>query len=135
MMEILNPHNYELPFNLKEYFLRINSLFIEYFSLPNYEIELVVMDEEKIRKLNFEYRGKDCSTDVLSFPLNPIEGELILGSIYFCYPVIKKNNENLLYEFCFLLIHSYLHLLNYEHGKEMFDLQDKFINQIFNDCP
>jgi len=34
------------------------------------EVSVVFVDDEYIRELNRQFRGKDCSTDVLSFALN-----------------------------------------------------------------
>ena len=38
-------------------------------TMDNYEVSVLVTDNEGIRKLNKQYRNKDIETDVLSFPL------------------------------------------------------------------
>ena len=98
---------------------------------------------------NKEYRNIDKETDVLSFPavdyespsdftlvrenessyINPDTGELILGDIILNEDRVRAQAQEyghtLLREFAFLLTHSMLHLLGYDHmepeeEKEMF---------------
>lgn len=130
-LKIFNPHLYQLPTELEEFFNNIYEHMCEKFNCPKYEIELSVISEEEIRELNKNYRNKDKETDVLSFPMKTEENELFLGAIYFCYSVIKKNNPNLLSEFSFLFIHSFLHLLGHEHGEHMFQLQEEIFSHFF----
>lgn len=53
------------------------------------DVELVVCDAETIREINREHRGMDKATDVLSFPLEPLEG-LPLGSVVICWDVLEE---------------------------------------------
>ena len=101
--------------------------------------ELVFTDEEGIRKLNAETRGKDAVTDVLSFPNldgileKPIrkadfpfdadeEGNLFLGSIVICRKRAAEQAEeyghSLRRELYYLAVHGLCHLLGYDHEKE-----------------
>lgn len=98
--------------------------------------ELVFTDEEGIRKLNAETRGKDAVTDVLSFPNldgileKPIrkadfpfdadeEGNLFLGSIVICRKRAAEQAEeyghSLRRELYYLAVHGLCHLLGYDH--------------------
>ncbi len=102
------------------------------------EISLVVTDEEAIREANREFRGIDRVTDVLSFPAVPFPspsdfsileedetlfdldtGRLMLGDIMICAGKVRSQAEeyghSLQREFCFLVAHSMLHLLGYDH--------------------
>jgi probable rRNA maturation factor len=95
------------------------------------ELTLVFLDKKPAQKINFEFRGKDYATDVLSFDsMEPNSfGELVM-----CPDVLKRQSKEhkLTYqeELGYMLLHGILHLLGYDHelgeqeAKEMFGLQD-----------
>jgi len=88
-------------------------------------LSVVVLDPERMRELNKKYRGKDKTTDVLSFagsfgpelrgPANE------LGEIALCPAEIRKNAERFKTrpreELARVLIHGILHLLGWRHEK------------------
>ena len=101
-------------------------------------VNLVITDNEEIRKVNAEFRLIDAPTDVLSFPMIPfktpadysvIEGddsyfdldtdELILGDVMISvdkvYAQAEEYGHSTEREFSFLFAHSMLHLLGYDH--------------------
>ena len=101
-------------------------------------VDLVITDNEEIRKVNAEFRLIDAPTDVLSFPMIPFEtpadysvaeddescfdldsGELLLGDIMISAERVAAQAEeyghSVKREFCFLVAHSMLHLLGYDH--------------------
>lgn len=93
------------------------------------EVSVTLCDNGYIRKLNSRYRGKDKSTDVLSFPLYEdgrfemsecISGAM-LGDIVISLERAREQAEELghgfLREVAFLAIHSTLHLLGYDHER------------------
>lgn len=92
-----------------------------------YEVNVTFSDNEQIRELNRQFRNKDKSTDVLSFPLgedgvfdlNPETGCLQLGDIVISMETaIEQANtygHTLEREVAFLTVHSMLHLLGYDH--------------------
>jgi probable rRNA maturation factor len=86
-------------------------------------IELV--DENRIRELNREYRGKDEPTDVLSFPIDEdgaVAGPRELGDV-----VISPEHTEDLVE---AVVHGVLHLCGYDHETddgEMLALQDRVV--------
>lgn len=102
------------------------------------EIEIIIVGESEIKRLNRDYRGKNKVTDVLSFAWqedNKVSTNL-LGQIYICYPQIKRQAKvwqvSAKEEFSRMLIHGLLHLVGYDHdnekdSKKMFDLQEKII--------
>ncbi len=118
------------------------------------EISLSITDNEGIRTLNHERRGIDRVTDVLSFPMLEVEdGVLIvedddisdedvvfLGDIVISLPRAKEQAESfghsLEREMGFLVVHSVLHLLGYDHElgeaeeKEMFAKQEAVLAEI-----
>lgn len=113
-----------------------------------YEVSLIFVDNENIRDINEEMRGIDAATDVLSFPMlnydekkvfkdcylnyefSPIdldEGNLVLGDIVLSLERAQEQsvefNHSFEREVCYLIIHSILHLLGYDHMEE----EDKII--------
>lgn len=94
---------------------------------PNAEVSLVLADDEYIRNLNKQYRGKDCATDVLSFALNEgdepdiVDGpaEVLLGDIVISLETATRQaaefGHTLERELAFLTVHGMLHLLGYDH--------------------
>ena len=97
------------------------------------ELSVTLTDNKYIRKLNKEYRGKDKSTDVLSFPMYdfrsgdvPVDDgeQVMLGDVVISLERAAKQAEEVgnpfLTEVAFLTVHSVLHLLGYDHelGKE-----------------
>lgn len=100
----------------------------------NYEISLTFVDDEEIRIINKQYRKKDTKTDVLSFPMftkeeigimrkneNSNDSGMfeLLGDIIISVPTAKDQakeyNHSFTREICFLVCHSILHLLGYDH--------------------
>lgn len=89
------------------------------------EISVTFCGHEYIQKLNAEYRHKDTTTDVLSFPLyekeeiGETEGMLSLGDIVLnlerAEEQAKEIGHSFAHEAAFLCIHSTLHLLGYDH--------------------
>jgi probable rRNA maturation factor len=86
-------------------------------------IELI--DEDRIRELNREHRGKDAPTDVLAFPideLDPVAGPRELGDVAICPPHCSDVTE--------AAVHGVLHLCGYDHETddgEMLALQARVL--------
>lgn len=121
-------------------------------------VDVRLVGEDAIRKLNAEYREKDRVTDVLSFPiLDMTDGKLSdklmpydfsyveekkilpIGDVVICPEKAKKQAEeyghSMLRELVFLAVHSFLHLLGFDHenGRDediMFSKQDEIMNEI-----
>jgi probable rRNA maturation factor len=101
---------------------------MEDFSDPA-EISVLFVDNQQIRKLNSQYRGKDVETDVLSFPMgengvydvNHSTGAKILGDIVIsmekAVAQAERYGHSLEREVGYLTAHSMLHLLGYDHEK------------------
>lgn len=91
----------------------------------NYEISISFVTNEEIKKLNNEYRNIDKETDVLSFPMDDDEFEddrIMLGDIVIStHKIIEQANNfghTVEREMIFLIVHSMLHLLGYDHIEE-----------------
>ncbi len=109
MIEIENQTDLEIPLDIIEPIAK---------SLTDRPLELLVVDDESIRRLNKEYRGIDKATDVLSFPLQETPGAP-LGSIVISAQKVRegasKYGHSEAEEFALLFIHGLLHLLGYDH--------------------
>lgn len=99
------------------------------------DLSIVVVDNNYIHKLNYEFRDKDYPTDVLTFVE---EIDKYLGDIIISYDKVKEQaqeyNHSLKREFLFLITHGFLHLLGYDHQtkeeeQEMFELQKKLLKE------
>lgn len=104
------------------------------------EVNITLVDDDRIKKLNAEFRNIDRSTDVLSFPLgengvydtNPETGFKMLGDIVISVTHAKMQareyDHTIQREIAFLTVHSMLHLLGYDHvngGVEEMHMREK----------
>ncbi len=108
------------------------------------EVSVTLVDNEEIHKLNFQHRGIDRETDVLSFPIFDEEfddGELaVLGDIVISLEKAQSQAEEYGHsyerELAFLCVHSVLHLLGYDHEEgalqesEMFSKQEEILKAL-----
>ena len=79
--------------------------------------------DQKIIKLNHLYRQKNLPTNVLSFPSHTQRNNgIFLGDIIFAaetiFREVKKEKKSLNDHLIHLFIHSFLHLLGYDHETE-----------------
>ncbi len=88
-------------------------------------VELLLTDAEGIRRLNRDFRNKDASTDVLSFPTADIghpDLSLPLGSIAINVEHVHEASQRLGHtpqeEALLLFVHGLLHLLGYDHESD-----------------
>ena len=102
------------------------------------QVNQVLTDNEEIQRVNTEFREIAAPTDVLSFPMIPFEkpadyaiveedqsyfdldtDELLLGDIMISVDKVfaqaEEYGHSVTREFCFLVAHSMLHLLGYDH--------------------
>ncbi len=99
---------------------------VAYENLSNISFSIVLVDDDKMRELNQQYRRKDTTTDVLAFALEetdfPDLDVRLLGDIYISVPQAKRQaneqNHSLLQELAFLMLHGFYHLLGFDHSNE-----------------
>lgn len=109
----------------------------------DYEVSVLLVDNEKIREINKEHRNIDRETDVLSFPMLDYpkgkvykdiyvnfdfdkifldEDKLLLGDIVISLEKAKEQSIDYGHSFerevLYLITHSVLHLLGYDHMEE-----------------
>lgn len=87
-----------------------------------WKVEIWVVGQARMKTLNRQYRGKDASTDVLSFYTpDPLYHLGFLGELVVCLPVLqaqaKELNHRDLVELDVLIVHGVLHLLHFDHEK------------------
>ncbi|MCH9812640.1 MAG: rRNA maturation RNase YbeY [Epsilonproteobacteria bacterium] len=96
--------------------------------LTEKEVELILMDDDAIAQINAEFRGKDCATDVLSFPLEDMPHSP-LGTIIISVDRAKAKAEELGHsvdaELTLLFIHGLLHLMGYDHEEDEGEMRQK----------
>lgn len=104
-------------------------------------VEINIVGDSEMTKLNFQFRGKKFPTDVLSFSWsedNFISGPY-LGQIYLCPEQVKRQSKELgikeKEEFARMLTHGLLHLAGHEHqevksAKKMFALQESILKDL-----
>ena len=87
-------------------------------------ISVLLTNNKKIKYLNKKFRKKNKSTDILSFPnfnnrrlkKNIKNKEFYLGDIAISHEeFLKKNKFECKNGFLKILIHGFLHLLNFDH--------------------
>ncbi len=116
------------------------------------ELSLLITDDATVRKLNKKYRGKDKTTDVLSFALEADKrddvtagfvmppGEMVhLGEVIVSYPKAAEQaaerRRAVEDELALLVVHGVLHLLGYDHDKparerEMRSLEQRVLSAV-----
>lgn len=88
------------------------------------EISVLLTDDAEQRTLNAQWRGKDASTNVLSFPqiepFAPLIG--LLGDISLARETLEREaadlGKSLEDHFTHLMVHGFLHILGYDHLEE-----------------
>ena len=134
----------EVNYNLKSVVRRAIEATLRYEDLIfGAEISVTFCDNEYIKKLNGAFRSKDSATDVLSFPmydfeeeeelpLNP-DGTVSLGDIVVSLEraaeQAKEIGNSFEREVAFLVIHSTLHLLGYDHERSADDEEAQCLAQ------
>jgi metalloprotein, YbeY family len=138
-----NEANRGLDFDYEEVIKTVISKTLETENCPyETEVNVLLTGNEEIHEANKEFRGIDRPTDVLSFPMvdydfpsdfsyveenqesyiNPETDELLLGDIMISvdkvYEQADEYGHSRKREFAFLIAHSMLHLLGYDHIDE-----------------
>lgn len=150
-----------LPFDAEAVAGSVIEEALDYEKCP-YEVivNVLLTDNEGIHELNRRFREIDQPTDVLSFPnveyggmpadfegiedasadyFDPESGELYLGDIVISvdkvYEQAEEYGHSVRREYAFLLAHSMLHLLGYDHMEQaeamtMEKKQEEILNRL-----
>ncbi len=94
------------------------------FSNKKVSLTLLLSNNKNIKKLNKNFRNKDKSTDILSFPFNnnyKISKQTYIGDIIISYNYIdkpkSKETKSFKKRLIKIFIHGFLHLLGFSHSK------------------
>ncbi len=99
-------------------------------------VSVAFVSEADMKRLNFQHRGKNAVTDVLSFTL---ENEDYFGEIILSYEQAKRQAKEMKHsvrdEITFLLVHGLLHVFGFDHmneldAKKMFALQTAVLRKL-----
>ena len=131
---------------LKSFYARVLEETLAIVSMPELEgksvsVSMVATDDDEVKRLNREYRGKDKTTDVLSFHEyrskkaigREVSSEIFLGELIFSVPFIersaKEDKVSLQTEMVFIISHGILHLMGFRHGERMFGIQEEVVDR------
>lgn len=154
-----NESNIDLGLDCYAIAEEVISASLDYMNCPyEAQVNLLITNNEEIHQINLEQRQIDRPTDVLSFPMveyetpgdfeileedeymdcfEPDSGELMLGDIVISADKVLEQAEeyghSVKREYAFLITHSMLHLMGYDHmteeeAKEMERLQEEILN-------
>jgi probable rRNA maturation factor len=142
-ISIINESDIDYPEVYDSIIMDIIDASIEYLKCPHEcEVSVTLVDNDEMHDINLSERGIDSPTDVLSFPMldfdkpgdlsyvekypqdyfNPETHELLLGDIVISVDHVREQAESfghsLKREYAFLICHSMLHLMGYDHMED-----------------
>ena len=109
------------------FFIEICNFFPRKYRFPNKKItlSLLLSNNKCIKKLNKNFRNKNKSTDILSFPLTKKKlrsKKIYIGDIIISYDFMNKPKSQNIKDFkekvVKTFIHGFLHLLGFDHIKD-----------------
>ena len=112
--------------NSENFFIKICNAFPKKYKFSNKKVSLSLLhsNNKNIKRLNKNFRNKNKSTDILSFPFNKkikISKNTYLGDIIISYNYLDKPKSQDLGSFkqktIKIFIHGFLHLLGFDHIK------------------
>lgn len=112
-------------------------------NVKNPLLNIVLVNNKRIQKINKEYRNIDAVTDVISFAFEEVndvnyDDIRFLGEIYIsyerCCEQAQEFGHSVRRELCYLAVHGLLHLLGYDHMNEkdkkvMRTLEEEILNE------
>jgi len=82
-------------------------------------VDVVIVDDRTIRRLNRDFRGKDKATDVLSFPYPDARGNDPVGDVFVSHQTLLRDARDLGIaprELAVrIVVHGVLHVAGYDH--------------------
>lgn len=159
-IEIDNQYGTTPVSDYKEIIYKVIETSLDYEKCPyEAQVEVGLVDNEAIKEVNLLHRNIDSPTDVLSFPMlqfqvpgnfddieerdpeafHPETGELILGDILISMDKVRDQaleyGHSTRRELAFLLAHSMLHLMGYDHmSADEAAIMEKKQEEILDQC-
>jgi len=127
--------DYLIDFNLQE-FEQVAQKIMQLMGYADFDLGILLTNNETIQQFNRNFRQKDVPTDILSFPFYPElkEGETIhaeneddknigdlIISLEYIESLCKEENKTINEHLRTLLCHGICHLLGYDHYTESTD--------------
>jgi len=106
---------------------------------PECDLEITLVDEDRMSELHVQWMDLPGPTDVLSFPMDELtpdsaaDGPGIIGDIVLCPQFAQAQAKTTLADELHLLtVHGVLHCIGFDHAepeeeKAMFELQDRIL--------
>ena len=106
---------------------------------PECDLEITLVDEDRMSELHVQWMDLPGTTDVLSFPMDELtpdsaaDGPGIIGDIVLCPQFAQAQAKTTLADELHLLtVHGVLHCIGFDHAepeeeKAMFELQDRIL--------
>ena len=128
-----NDHKYINKTLIKKILRNVLMRFKCFEPVKNFELSILLTNDDRMQALNGEFRNKQKPTNVLSFPdielnrqglleFKPDLNYMYLGDIAFGYQTIKSEaialEKSFKDRFTHLLVHSILHLIGFDHQNE-----------------
>lgn len=120
----------------------LKALEVNNYPQGNYNISLLLCDDDYITELNAQYRNKKYPTNVLSFEGGDImESTFFLGDIAISIPRIRaeaiEQNKTFRTHFIHMFVHGVLHVMGFDHMTQqeadaMEALEDDILNCVAN---
>ncbi len=152
IIEKCNEFSNVLGFNLKKESDKIFNFVLKKLKIKKiFYVEVSIVSNYKIKKINSNFRYINKTTDVLSFPsfnfnkpknfigINNYFEPIFLGDIVISIDKIfsqsKKYNHSSYREYSFLFLHSILHLIGFDHTNDrdekiMISLQNEILDDL-----
>lgn len=95
----------------------------------SYTLSVVVCGDRLAQRLNQKYRKKTYAPNVLAFPIDTHEGEIILN-VRKAEREAHTFNTTFKKHLTYLFIHACLHLTGLDHGKKMDSLEKQYLKKV-----
>ncbi|QGY40678.1 rRNA maturation RNase YbeY [Pseudodesulfovibrio cashew] len=109
------------------------TVILDSLGLEGRSVEVKLVGDGEIARLNREFMGCEGPTNILSFPSGDEDGEF-MGALALSVDAVAR--ESFLYgqqptlHLARLLAHGVLHLAGHDHGEIMYDLTDAAVDRV-----